>query len=68
MYKQRKVDFQKESPMALVVSETEQDSMVLAPNHVPCLPSVCGKLQSKNKFNQRSEKCGNEGKQSKETK
>ena len=68
MYKQGKVDFQKESPMALVVSEMEQDSMVLAPNHVPCLPSVCGKLQSKNKFNQRSKKYGNEGKQSKETK
>ena len=68
MYKQGKVDFQKESPMALAVSETEQDSMVLAPHHVPCLPSFCGKLQSKNKFNQRSEKCGNEGKRSKETK
>ena len=54
--------------MALAVSETEQDSMVLALHHVLCLPFVFGKLQSKNKVNQGSEKCGNEGKQSMETK
>ena len=39
-----------------------------APHHVLCLPFVCGKLYSKNKFNQRSRKCRNKGKQSKETK
>lgn len=44
MYKQGKVDFQKESPMALAVSETEQDSMVLAPDRVLGLPFVRGKL------------------------
>ena len=68
MNKQGKVDFQRESHMALAVSETEQDSMVLALHHVLCLPFVFGKLQSKNKVNQGSEKCGNEGKQSMETK
>ena len=38
------------------------------PHHVLCLPFACGRLQSKNKFNQRSEKCGSKGKQSEETK
>ena len=35
-------------------------------SHVLCLPFVCGKLQLKNKLNQRNEKCWNKGKQSKE--
>ena len=53
--------------------ETEKDCMVLgppphSPHHVLCLPFACGKLQSKDKFNQRSEKCWNKAKQSKETK
>ena len=32
----------------------EHDPMVL-PHHVLSLPFICGKLQPKNKFNQRSE-------------
>ena len=52
-------------PRAVV--ETE-DSMILAPHRVFCLPFACGKLQSKNTFNWRSEKRGNKGKHSEETK
>ena len=53
----------------LLLTEMEQDPMVLEPSlPVLCLPSVCRKLWSKNEFNQRSEKCGNKGQQSKETK
>jgi len=53
----------------VVHTETEQDPVVLDPLlHVLCLPFVCGKLKSKHKFNHRSEKCGNRGKQSKKTK
>ena len=39
----------------------------LLPSFSACL-FFCGKLQSKNKFNQRNKKCRNRGKQSKETK
>ena len=39
--------------------QTEQDPMVFAPSPPPsrvlCLPFVCGKLKSKNTFNQRNE-------------
>ena len=45
-------------PMDTVI-QTKQDRLVLAPSsphHVLCLPFACGRLQSKNKFNQRSER------------
>ena len=48
----------------LISDETERGPVVLAPTHVPCLPLVCGKLHSKERFNQRSVKWGNNGKQS----
>ena len=48
-------------------SKTQQNPMVLAPAVPRPLPAfVCGKLQLKNKLNQRNKKCRNKGKQSKE--
>ena len=43
------------------ITETEQNPMVLAPHYVLCLIFVCGKLRSKTKFNQKTEKWGNKG-------
>ena len=49
-------------------AETEQDRRLPDPTPRPLPAFACGKLQSKDKFNQRGEKCGHKGKQSKETK
>ena len=55
--------------ISLTSSETEQDPVVL-PHHVSCLFFVCKKkkLQSKNKFNQRSEKMKKQKKAGKQDK
>ena len=49
--------------MYIHLTETEQLHMVLAPHRVLHMPFAWGKLQSKNKLDQRSEKCRNKGKQ-----
>ena len=59
-----------ETDLSIWDNETEQDHMALVP--APTMASACllplVKLEPKNKFHQRSEKCGNKGKQSKKTK
>ena len=51
-----------EGESEIVLIETEQVPMVLPSPPFLCLPPVCGKLWSKNKFNQRNEECRNKGK------
>ena len=46
------VDPKGDQPRLFLGSEIEQDLMVLPhPHYVLCLPSVCGKFYSKDKFN-----------------